>query len=605
MEFLVQIIRKINFGANFVRWMKILYTNPVFRLKNHGWISKTCNMNRGIRQGCPISALLYIFVAEILAQKINTNDNIHGFKTNNMDREIKKNIQHADDLTVALRDEISMKNTIDTINEFCLHAGSKVNLAKTECLLLGNLKGLYNEIYGVKVSMKVVKVLGIYIGHDKIECYSNNWTKVYDDMQKLFESWKRRKLTIFGKTCIINTLGISKLIYRASILRMPDDEFLKKTNRLIYNYLWKSRERIKRNTLIGNILEGGIGIVDIETKFKSLKAAWIPRFLKSNGNLRYFIDNLCSENNIDLNNVLKTNVRNIVNFSIVNNLPVFYKEVFCFFNECKTIVPLCKLNTDVFLQQIIWNNTYFTVRGKPLLFDNWLKSNIRYVKDLYDDDGNFYSIMHFSDIIINKSNWLCEYKVLRNIFGQLTTRFDCAKSKYVNIVNRECFLIDNTYTNICEQKSNFFYHILLRKKFQKPCYQNILAREFDITGSNPWFHIYKRKIKDIFDKEIAEFNHKLLNNILCNNFYLSKWKHDVTMYCKNCTNEVENTKHLLYECNNIKQIWYIIGTVLNFDIKWKHIVIGFYQGDSDYADFLNYFYPLLLVRYINIRCSVE
>ena len=149
--------------------MKILYKNPVFRLKNHGWISKTCNMNRGIRQGCPISALLYIFVAEILAQKINLNENIHGFKTNNMDREIK-NIQHADDLTVALRDEMSMKNTIDTINEFCLHAGSKVNLAKTECILLGNLKGLYNGIHGVNVSIKAIKVLGIYIGHDKIDC---------------------------------------------------------------------------------------------------------------------------------------------------------------------------------------------------------------------------------------------------------------------------------------------------------------------------------------------------------------------------------------------------------------------------------------------------
>ena len=341
--------------------MKILYKNPVFRLKNHGWISKTCNMNRGIRQGCPISALLYIFVAEILAQKINVNENIHGFKTNNMDREVK-NIQHADDLTVALRDERSMKNTIDTINEFCLHAGSKVNLAKTECILLGNLKGLYNEIHGVNVSIKAIKVLGIYIGHDKIDCYANNWTKVYNDMQKLFESWKRRKLTIFGKTCIINTLGISKLIYRASILRMPDAEFLKKTNRLIYNYLWKNRERIKRNTLIGNVLEGGIGIVDIETKCKSLKAAWIPRILKNKGNLRYFIESICGEYNIDLNYLLKTNVRKIIDFDIVKKLPVFYKEVFCVFNDCKTVVPLCKWNTDVFLQQIIWNNTYFTVR---------------------------------------------------------------------------------------------------------------------------------------------------------------------------------------------------------------------------------------------------
>ena len=90
---------------------------------------------------------------------------------------------------------------------------------------------------------------------------------------------------------------------------------------------------------------------------------------------------------------------------------------------------MCKLNTDVILQQIIWNNTYFTARGKPLLFDNWLKSYIKYVKDLYDDEGNFYDIMHFSDIIINKSNWLCEYKVLRNTFGPLTTRFDCAKKQ--------------------------------------------------------------------------------------------------------------------------------------------------------------------------------
>ena len=102
---------------------------------------------------------------------------------------------------------------------------------------MGESKGLYNKLYGVKISKKSIKVLGIYVGHDKCECYANNWTKNYDDMQKLFESWKRRKLTIFGKTCIINTLGTSKLIYRASILQMPDREFMKKVNKLIYNFL--------------------------------------------------------------------------------------------------------------------------------------------------------------------------------------------------------------------------------------------------------------------------------------------------------------------------------------------------------------------------------
>ena len=58
-----------------------------------------------------------------------------------------------------------------------------------------------------KVTNKAVKCLGMYIGHDKEECYNKNWIKIYHDTEKqLFEYWKKRKLTLFGKTCVINTL---------------------------------------------------------------------------------------------------------------------------------------------------------------------------------------------------------------------------------------------------------------------------------------------------------------------------------------------------------------------------------------------------------------
>ena len=69
-NFLVKSLVKFNFGPEFITWIKILYCNPIFRIKNNGWLSRTCIMSRGIRQGCPISALLYLFVAEILALKI-------------------------------------------------------------------------------------------------------------------------------------------------------------------------------------------------------------------------------------------------------------------------------------------------------------------------------------------------------------------------------------------------------------------------------------------------------------------------------------------------------------------------------------------------------
>ena len=86
-------------------------------------------------------------------------------------------------------------------------------------------------------------------------------------MEKLFESWKTRNLTLFGKCCIINTLAISKLIYVESILNLLDQKEVKYMNKIIFSFLWSTKERIKRNTMIGTIEQGGIGIIDIESKF--------------------------------------------------------------------------------------------------------------------------------------------------------------------------------------------------------------------------------------------------------------------------------------------------------------------------------------------------
>ena len=79
-NFMFKTLQKFKFKEKFLKWIKILYTNPIFKIKNNGWISKTCSMNRGIRQGCPISAILYLFVAEILILKLKQNKEVVGIK---------------------------------------------------------------------------------------------------------------------------------------------------------------------------------------------------------------------------------------------------------------------------------------------------------------------------------------------------------------------------------------------------------------------------------------------------------------------------------------------------------------------------------------------
>ena len=94
------------------------------------------NISRGIKQGCPLSALIFIIVAEILATKLRSSENIKGITVNNHNIKIT---QLADDTTIFLKDKNEIPNAIDIVEEFGNFSGLKLNKNKTEGLLTGNL----------------------------------------------------------------------------------------------------------------------------------------------------------------------------------------------------------------------------------------------------------------------------------------------------------------------------------------------------------------------------------------------------------------------------------------------------------------------------------
>lgn len=100
-----------------------------------------------------------------------------------------------------------------------------------------------------------VKSLGIFLGHDKEANDEKNWLNKLKEFEKILDSWRIRKLTLFGKCTVINSLIVSKLLYLFTVLENPNIEFIKKLNKIIYNFLWgkRERERIKRKSLVGSM----------------------------------------------------------------------------------------------------------------------------------------------------------------------------------------------------------------------------------------------------------------------------------------------------------------------------------------------------------------
>lgn len=87
-----------------------------------------------------------------------------------------------------------------------------------------------HEIIGVKVTNSAVRCLGIHLAHDKNECNEFNWIKITKAWISFLRNGKQRKLTLFGKSCVVNNLAVSNLIYIASILLLPENDFIKKVN---------------------------------------------------------------------------------------------------------------------------------------------------------------------------------------------------------------------------------------------------------------------------------------------------------------------------------------------------------------------------------------
>ena len=109
-----------------------------------------------------MSPYLFILAAEIMSHEIRNNNEIKGLQY--LDKEIKL-MSYADDTTVFLKSKDDAASLFSYLQNFERVSGLKINKEKTEGLWLGTQKSSSSKPFGIKWPL-ILKVLGIYIGHD-------------------------------------------------------------------------------------------------------------------------------------------------------------------------------------------------------------------------------------------------------------------------------------------------------------------------------------------------------------------------------------------------------------------------------------------------------
>ena len=90
----------------------------------------------GVRQGCPLSPLLYVLVAEVLASNIRCDPRIMGLSIPGTPSCLSPISQYVDDTTIILSTDTAIVASLEVYHRYERGSGSRLNLAKSKGLWL-------------------------------------------------------------------------------------------------------------------------------------------------------------------------------------------------------------------------------------------------------------------------------------------------------------------------------------------------------------------------------------------------------------------------------------------------------------------------------------
>ena len=158
-------------GLKFQSWIRMIFKHAKASILTNGFRSKYFTISRSMRQGCPISPLLYMLQAEPLACAIRKNRNIIGITLPYSDMGAKKKqaevklVSYVDDTQFFSSTEKSILETFKTADKFEKASGAKINKTKTICLYLGAWKNKTPQFKEITWTKTNVKTLGINHGY--------------------------------------------------------------------------------------------------------------------------------------------------------------------------------------------------------------------------------------------------------------------------------------------------------------------------------------------------------------------------------------------------------------------------------------------------------
>ena len=413
--------------------------------------------------------------------------------------------------------------------------------------------------------------------------------------------WKWRGLTLLGKIQIVKSFIIPKVLSKAALIAVTED-LIKDINSLIYRFIWKGNDKIKRAALINDIDDGGLKMLDIQSMILAQRVMVLTRFADKDNTsswkitLNYFLSQIGGEF------ILKCNfdTRKLPIY-----LPTFHKECL---NACSVLNQSSVFSYGDVVHQVIWNNRNIIVQKLSLFEKHLFSKGIVTIGDLLSDTGIFLKGVK----VLNANLSPIEHFKLMSIV-------DAIRREWRQIIRQDTqhlplhigdtiyLKMENSEVALSKVSSKLLYNAFKSKKQVPPTAQKKFKEKFPQFPFD-WKKIYSLPFIVTIETKIREFQYKVLNNIVFTNEKMFRLNMTDSPSCTFCKREVESFEHLFFYCDVTKTFWEAFCSWLGeCKVKFQpftimDIIFGVFNTEDDYI-ILNHL--ILTAKFYIYKCKLN
>ena len=272
-------LRAMGFGETFVSYINLLYQGAESLVKVCGSLTTPFSFHKGIRQGCPLSGLLYSIAIEPFLHQLRLNLKTHSFQLPDNGNYCSVTA-YADDVSIFITSDAGFNIVKTTYNLFSDASAANLNTQKSQGLWVGSWTRRVDQPLDFQWNTESLTFLGVRLGNTHAPL-TENWSKCKQKLNDTLSNWKRLSstLSLKGKTLIANQLAASKLNHFLAVLSPPEN-VLSELQELLVDFVWSGkRHYLKKQILFQSPDKGGLGLVCLQARMLAYRMSTIQRLL--------------------------------------------------------------------------------------------------------------------------------------------------------------------------------------------------------------------------------------------------------------------------------------------------------------------------------------